>query len=98
MFLHEPGEDGESYSRHDLSLLNASSSNNHPAPPPHRGPPVAAAQPMNRQDSNETNSPTGGGDVPALPATANWGNKATQERRASRSTNASNPSPMTTNA
>ncbi|KAF2734281.1 hypothetical protein EJ04DRAFT_249008 [Polyplosphaeria fusca] len=98
MFLHEPGEDGESYSRHDLSLLNASSSNNHPAPPPHRGPPVAAAQAMNRQDSNDAHSSASGSDVPALPATANWGSKATQERRASRSTNASSPSPMSTNA
>jgi len=66
------------------------------APPAHHGPPVAAAAtPMNRQDSNDATSPT---DTPGLPATANWGNKAAQERRASRSTTASNPSPLTTNA
>jgi CCR4-NOT transcription complex subunit 4 len=66
------------------------------APPAHQGPPVAAAAtPMNRQDSNDAPSPT---ETPGLPATASWGSKAAQERRASRSTNASNPSPLTTNA
>ncbi|KAF2261940.1 hypothetical protein CC78DRAFT_535169 [Lojkania enalia] len=104
MFLHEPGEENDSFTRHDLSLMNsistqqpAPSQSSHSAPPPHRGPPVAAAAPMNRQDSNDTHSPSGS-DAPALPATASWGSKATLERRASRSTNASNPSPMTTNA
>jgi CCR4-NOT transcription complex subunit 4 len=74
----------------------AQSATSRSAPPAHHGPAVAAAAtPMNRQDSNDATSPI---DTPGLPATASWGSKAAQERRASRSTNASNPSPMTTNA
>lgn len=103
MFLHEPGEDNDSFTRQDLSMMNsiqtqqpAQSTTSRSAPPAHHGPPVAAAAaPMNRQDSNDASSPT---ETPGLPATASWGSKAAQERRASRSTNASNPSPMTTNA
>jgi CCR4-NOT transcription complex subunit 4 len=103
MFLHEPGEDNDSFTRQDLSMMNsiqtqqpAQSTTSRSAPPAHHGPPVAAAAtPMNRQDSNDATSPT---DTPGLPATASWGSKAAQERRASRSTNASNPSPLTTNA
>lgn len=104
MFLHEPGEDNDSFTRQDLSMMNsiqtqqpAQSSTSRSAPPAHHGPPVAAAAtPMHRQDSYDAPSPTH--DAPGLPATANWGSRAAQERRASRSTNASNPSPMTTNA
>lgn len=103
MFLHEPGEENDSFTRQDLSMMNSiqtQQTNQSPAnaaPPPHRGPAVAAAAaPMNRQDSSDAHSPTG--DAPGLPATANWGSKAAQERRASRSTNASHPSPMVTNA
>ena len=107
MFLHEPGEDDDSFTRQDLSMMNsiqtqqpAQSSSSRAAPPAHPGPPVAAAAgastPMHRQDSNDTSSSTQ--DAPGLPATANWGNKAVLERRASRSTIASNPSPLVTNA
>lgn len=74
----------------------AQSSTSRSAPPAHPGPAVAAAStPINSQDSNEVGLSE---DAPGLPATANWGSKAAQERRASRSTNASNPSPMTANA
>lgn len=102
MFLHEPGEENDSFTRQDLSMMNSiqtqqpSQSPSNAAPPPHRGPPIAAAAPMNRQESSDAPSPTG--DTPLLPATANWGSKAAQERRASRSTTASNPSPMVSNA
>ncbi|KAF2874589.1 hypothetical protein BDV95DRAFT_488127 [Massariosphaeria phaeospora] len=103
MFLHEPGEDSDSFTRQDLSMMNSiqtqqptQSSTSQAAPPPHRGPPVAAAL-LNRRDSNDASSPTAS-DAPGLPATASWGSKAALERRASRSTNTSNPSPMTTNA
>ena len=103
MFLHEPGEENDSFTRQDLSMMNSiqtqepTQSPANAAPPQHRGPPVAAAAaPMNRQDSSEAVSPTG--DAPGLPATASWGSKAAQERRASRSTNASNPSPMPAHA
>ena len=107
MFLHEPGEDNDSFTRQDLSMMNsiqtqqpAQSSTSRSAPPSHPGPAVAAAAaPMNRQDSNEPELRLGNSeDAPGLPATASWGSKAAQERRASRSTNASNQSPMITNA
>jgi CCR4-NOT transcription complex subunit 4 len=103
MFLHEPGEDNDSFTRQDLSMMNSiqtqqpsQSSSSRAAPPAHPGPPVAAAAPMSRQDSNDTSSSTH--DAPGLPATASWGSKAVLERRASRSTIASNPSPLVTNA
>ncbi|KAF2830892.1 hypothetical protein CC86DRAFT_379108 [Ophiobolus disseminans] len=106
MFLHEPGEDDDSFTRQDLSMMNsiqtqqpAQSTSSRAAPPAHPGPPVAAAAsstPMHRQDSNDTSSSTH--DAPGLPAHASWGNKAVLERRNSRSTIASNPSPLVTNA
>ncbi|KAL5118546.1 transcriptional repressor general negative regulator of transcription subunit 4 [Pleosporales sp. CAS-2024a] len=104
MFLHEPGEDNDSFTRQDLSMMNSiqtqqpsQSSSSRPAPPAHPGPPVAAAAaPMSRQPSNDTSHSSH--DAPGLPATASWGNKAVLERRASRSTIASNPSPLVTNA
>ena len=99
MFLHEPGEENDSFTRQDLSMMNsiqtqqpALGSGSVSAPPPHQGAPITAA-PMNRQDSTDS-----GSDAPGLPASASWGNRAALERRASRSTNASNASPMTTNA
>jgi CCR4-NOT transcription complex subunit 4 len=104
MFLHEPGEDDDSFTRQDLSMMNSiqtqqpsQSVSSRAAPPAHPGPPVAAAAaPMIRQDSNDTSSSAA--DAPGLPATASWGSKAVLERRASRSTIASNPSPLVTNA
>lgn len=105
MFLHEPGEDNDSFTRQDLSMMNSiqtqqpsQSSSSRAAPPAHHGPPVAAAAtPMNRQNSNDTSNSSQ--DAPGLPATASWGSKAIFERRGSRSTTASNqPSPMVTNA
>jgi CCR4-NOT transcription complex subunit 4 len=103
MFLHEPGEDNDSFTRQDLSMMNSiqtqqpsQSTSSRAAPPAHPGPPVAAASPMSRQDSTDTPSPTY--DAPGLPATASWGSKAILERRASRSTVASNSSPLVTNA
>ena len=108
MFLHEPGEDNESFTRQDLSMMNsiqtqqpAQSSTSRSAPPAHPGPPVSAAVttaavPMSRQQSNEGSSPTQ--EAPGLPATAGWASKAALERRASRSTIASHPSPMVQNA
>jgi CCR4-NOT transcription complex subunit 4 len=79
----------------------AQSSTSRSAPPAHPGPPVSAAittaaAPMSRQHSNEGSSPTQ--DAPGLPATAGWASKAALERRASRSTIASHPSPMVQSA
>ncbi|EME49444.1 hypothetical protein DOTSEDRAFT_119679 [Dothistroma septosporum NZE10] len=76
MFLHEPGEANESYSRADLSSLNAGSSQHGGArpPPPQSQQPVSAAQPMVRQGSGDqpfVDAP----DRPALPSTASWASR-----------------------
>lgn len=76
MFLHEPGEANESYSRADLSSLNAGSSQHGGArpPPPQSQQPVSAAQPMTRQGSGDqplADAP----DRPALPSTASWASR-----------------------
>ncbi|KAI9691020.1 MAG: transcriptional repressor general negative regulator of transcription subunit 4 [Bathelium mastoideum] len=90
MFLHEPGEDSESFTRQDLSAMNvistqqptsshASSSRlSQPhAPPQHAPQPVASAtQPMSRAGSREgPQSPSGSNDGPGLPSHANWAQK-----------------------
>ncbi|KAI7509014.1 hypothetical protein KC347_g5604 [Hortaea werneckii] len=83
MFLHEPGEANESYSRADLSSLNAGSSQRDEGgrqPPPQSQQPVAASQPMMRQGSDQPpNSPAP--DRPALPSTASWASKPPQYAR-----------------
>ncbi|KAI7282829.1 hypothetical protein KC345_g3338 [Hortaea werneckii] len=83
MFLHEPGEANESYSRADLSSLNAGSSQRDEGgrqPPPQSQQPVAASQPMMRQGSDQPpNSPAP--DRPALPSTASWASKPPQHAR-----------------
>lgn len=100
MFLHEPGEANDSYSRADLSALNAGSTQHaHGRPPPPQSQqPVASAtasQPMARQDSDQAPSPPP--DRPALPSTASWASKPPQPSRAeSRSTSGTieSPAPM----
>lgn len=80
MFLHEPGEANESYSRADLSALNAGQHGSGRPPPPQSQQPVAA-QPMIRQGSGEQpQSPTL--ERPALPSTASWASKPSQPGRA----------------
>ncbi|KAF2837398.1 hypothetical protein M501DRAFT_1006501 [Patellaria atrata CBS 101060] len=106
MFLHEPGEANESFTRQDLSSRNskptqqpAQSQNNpshppQPQPPPQQAPQSIAA--AKRPDSKDGGNATdGGGDGPALPSTANWGNKSNQahQRRASHATTESAASP-----
>jgi CCR4-NOT transcription complex subunit 4 len=102
MFLHEPGEDSESFTRQDLSSLNAYNSQNYsstapasnspqPQPPaPHALPVAAAIQDNDHAVSSATGSPM---DGPALPATASWGDQA---RRASKTTASSTNSPLVT--
>lgn len=95
MFLHEPGEAGESYSRADLSALNAGSTQDgERMPPPQSQQPVSAAQPMFRQLSDQPQSPASA-DRPALPSTASWASKPpTQLSRAeSRATSGTISSP-----
>ncbi|MBE7180748.1 MAG: hypothetical protein INR71_05995, partial [Terriglobus roseus] len=114
MFLHEAAEDNESFTRHDLSAMNATSSQRpaqaaassrtaqiQPPPPQSQQPMSAASQPMQRESSGDgVASPTGStADGPALPSTASWGNRALQtSRRASLATASSNASPKVTKA
>lgn len=91
MFLHEPGEESESFTRQDLSSLNvigtqqpgqartAPNPTRPLQPPPQTQQPISAAsQPMQREGSGDAvSSPAGSAaDGPALPSTASWGNKA----------------------
>lgn len=96
MFLHELGEEEDSYTRQDLSSMNsinsqrpiprsASRQQNHPSPAP------APAQPMIRSSSKDGSD---NGDAPALPATANWArNPQVRSRRGSHATSGAAPSP-----
>lgn len=107
-FLHETGDDNNSFSRQDLSSMNASSAQRTTAPPQPRPPPqpaqstASASQPMRRQGSkDESNSRSGSTDASALPSSASWANKDTQgsrTRRTSQAASRSSPSPKTVNA
>ncbi|KAL1625936.1 transcriptional repressor general negative regulator of transcription subunit 4 [Neofusicoccum ribis] len=112
MFLHEPGEESDSFTRQDLSSMNVISTQNpsqarassavhpHPQPPPQHAPQsVAAASPMKRQESHDGSN--GSQDGPGLPSHASWANKpppTAQPRRTSQPTSASGASPKDTNA
>lgn len=101
MFLHELGDEEDSYSRQDLSSLNsvhtqrplsnaASSSRSVSRPHPSA---IAAAtsQPMIRSASKEDSE---AGDGPALPASANWARTTQQRsRRGSHATSGAASSP-----
>lgn len=104
MFLHEPGEDNESFTRQDLSSMNVystqqPSSEHSPPQPPPPVVPVAAAHMAARNEVNDTpSSPVDGLDRPALPSTASWASKPPQMSRqqssAGRSVIAHQPSPI----
>ena len=107
MFLHEPGEANESYSRAALSSFNAGQHGPERSAPPQSQMPVASAsQPnaiaekMGRQSSDDrTQSPST--DRPALPSTASWASKLPQHipsRTESRSTSGVVESPVSVNA
>ncbi|KAI2794563.1 hypothetical protein POX_a01162 [Penicillium oxalicum] len=88
-FLHETGEDSESYSRSDLSSMNTLSSQrpSHVQHPPHPRPAQPIAHTMRRQPSKD-DSLSGRSvapDGPALPSSASWANKdaTIRTRRAS---------------
>lgn len=99
MFLHEPGEANESYSRADLSALNAGSSQHGAgrAPPPQSQQPVAsAAQPSTNQSSEDVPpSPTLA--RPALPSTASWASKPPLQKAESQSQSATEASTSVSN-
>lgn len=103
MFLHELGDEEDSYSRQDLSSLNsvhtqrpisnAASSTRSASRPqasaPHPPPPVSHA--MARTSSKEGSD---AGDGPALPASANWARTTQQRsRRGSHATSGAASSP-----
>ncbi|KAJ5899417.1 hypothetical protein N7495_004161 [Penicillium taxi] len=87
-FLHETGEDSESYSRSDLSSMNTlSSQRQHQQPsiaspashPRSTHPPIS--QPMRRQPSKDDSiSGRQPPDGPALPSSASWANSHTTIR------------------
>jgi len=89
MFLHEPGEDKDSFTRQDLSSMNVASTQQAGAspsyPPPQSQQPVAAARP----DSSGPSSDTGA----ALPSSASWASKQPPSRSVSRAAGPSTASP-----
>ena len=114
-FLHEVGEDYDSFSRQDLSSMNAMSTqrNAHqasasqihqtspqPQPPPQQAPQSisAALHSGNSQGSrDDAASRTDSTNGPALPSSANWAAKNTQQEaaRSSKPESVSTPSPVT---
>lgn len=111
MFLHEAGEDDDSFTRQDLSSMNVISTQQpaqslaphsvtrplQPQPPPQQAPnaKAAAVPPLSRQESHD--DPPSPTGSGAGPALPSTANWGKQGRRASRSTNASASSPMVTN-
>lgn len=88
MFLHEPGEDNESFTRQDLSSMNVhstqqptSSAHSPPQPPPQVIPVAAAHNAIRQEAADAPMSPIDGPDRPALPSTASWASKAPQMSR-----------------
>ncbi|KAG8629457.1 hypothetical protein KVT40_003322 [Elsinoe batatas] len=99
MFLHEPGEDKDSFTRQDLSSMNVASTQQQPSsyppnqPPPQSQQPVAAARPESTAPSNIS-----GESGPALPSTASWASKPyPPSRSVSRAATATSASPALTN-
>ncbi|RDL36508.1 RING protein [Venustampulla echinocandica] len=111
MFLHEPGDNDDSYSRQDLSSINsvntqrplpamASSSRQAAtvaAPLQQVQPVTAAAQSMNRESSKDGSD---SGDGSALPSSASWANRGIQQRsrRGSHATSGAASSPAVSHA
>lgn len=101
MFLHELGDEEDSYSRQDLSSLNsvhtqrplsnAASSSRSASRQQVSHLPAAISQPMARTASKEGSD---AGDGPALPASANWARTTQQRsRRGSHATSGAASSP-----
>ncbi|CAJ2505272.1 Uu.00g126660.m01.CDS01 [Anthostomella pinea] len=107
MFLHELGDEEDSYTRQDLSSLNsvhtqrpfstaASSSRSVSRQQGSAAPSTATSQPMVRASSKEGSDV---GDGPALPASANWARTTQQRsRRGSHATSGATSSPAISNS
>ncbi|PSK54814.1 hypothetical protein B9Z65_3903 [Elsinoe australis] len=103
MFLHEPGEDKDSFTRQDLSSMNVASTQQQQTsvlmpttshPPPQSQQPMAAARP---ESTAPPATPAESG--PALPSTASWASKPhpPPSRSVSRAATASSASPALAN-
>ncbi|KAK3394906.1 RNA recognition domain-containing protein [Podospora didyma] len=112
MFLHELGDEEDSYTRQDLSSMNSISTQRPfqqagPAGPTgatrsasrqqaHPSPVPHSAQPMARSSSKDGSD---NGDGSALPSSANWArNPQVRSRRGSHATSGAAPSPAISNA
>ncbi|CAM1505711.1 Fc.00g113480.m01.CDS01 [Cosmosporella sp. VM-42] len=101
MFLHEQGDEEDSYSRQDLSSMNSihtqrpfaggssRSVSRQQAPQP--TPPPAVSYPMARTSSKEGSE--NGVDGSALPSSANWARNPQRSRRGSHATSGAASSP-----
>ncbi|KAF9785681.1 hypothetical protein IL306_004581, partial [Fusarium sp. DS 682] len=106
MFLHEQGDEEDSYSRQDLSSMNSIGSQrplpggssrsasrqqiSHPTPPP------VVSHPMTRSISKEGSE--NGVDGSALPSSANWARNPQRSRRGSLATSGAASSPAISTA
>ncbi|KAH7197848.1 uncharacterized protein B0J16DRAFT_257443 [Fusarium flagelliforme] len=101
MFLHEQGDEEDSYSRQDLSSMNSIASQR-PLPgggsrsasrqqAPHPTPPPVVSHPMTRSISKEGSE--NGADGSALPSSANWARNPQRSRRGSLATSGAASSP-----
>lgn len=107
MFLHELGDEEDSYTRQDLSSMNSihtqrplsnaggsssrAASRQQQQPTPAQAQPAPSAQPMARSVSKEGSD---NGDASALPSSANWArNPQVRSRRGSHATSGAASSP-----
>ncbi|OIW25283.1 RNA recognition domain-containing protein [Coniochaeta ligniaria NRRL 30616] len=108
MFLHELGDEEDSYTRQDLSSMNSintqrplpsgasSSSRSASRQQSHPPPSQASAPPMARSSSRDGSE---NGDGSALPSSANWArNPQVRSRRGSHATSGAAPSPAISNS
>ena len=112
MFLHEQGDEEDSYTRQDLSSMNSihtqrplpggggssrAGARQHVPPQPTPPPaPVATAQPMGRTTSKDGSD--NGVDSSALPSSANWAKNPQRSRRGSYATSGAASSPAISTA
>ena len=107
MFLHEQGDEEDSYTRQDLSSMNSihtqrplpgggTSSRNSSRQASTQPAPLPASQPMARSSSKEGSE--SGVDSSALPAAANWARNPQRSRRGSHATSGAASSPAISNA
>ena len=109
MFLHEQGDEEDSYTRQDLSSMNSihtqrplpgggttSMRTTRPQGPHPTPPPPPISQPMARSSSKDGSD--NGIDSSALPSSANWARNTQQSRRGSLATSGAASTPPVTSA